>query len=73
METRQQAADACMVDLRLSGDGIGDGQFAVGDAEGGEVDSQLKADMNEFIVHIRSVLRLLCPDGNMDKGQKTKD
>lgn len=59
MEARHHAAYTGMVYLRLTRDGIGDRFLRIGDAETGEVHAELEAEMEEFIIHIRPVLRYL--------------
>lgn len=62
-----------MVDLRLTRDGVDDWLLTVCHKEAGEVHTQLKTEVEEFIIHVRSVLRYLCFYRTQDIRQKTKD
>ena len=70
MESRQYTAHAGVIGLRLTRDRVRDGLFAVGDTEGGEVHTQLKAEVEELVIHVRPVLRLLCPCRNNEQEAK---
>lgn len=65
VESRQDTAYARMENLLLAGDRIGgDGCIHVRNTVTGEVHTQLKPEVEEFIVHIGPVLRLLSEQGS---------
>ena len=66
METRQQTADPCVIRLRLTRDRVGLRYLAVRHTERSEVNTQLKAHMEELVVHIRPVHCLLGEYGSTE-------
>ena len=74
METGQQRTDSRMVYLRLSRERIGDWLFTIRDEETGEVQTKLETEMEEFVIHVGSVLTGLCLRfRSNEQGAKSKD
>ena len=59
MEAGQNTADTRMIDIPFPCDGILDRVLAIRNSESGEIHTQLETEMEEFVIHIRSVLCLL--------------
>ena len=49
-----------MVGIDIACYRIRDRQFAVSDLKSAEVDTQLKTEVEELVIHVRPVLRYLC-------------